>query len=79
MLSGQETLEKLTEQRKKAFTIAYTDDYLGDDVRHGMEVGLESAKWGDFKGVSGILSNMSGPRGRMYVTEREHLLRAQRS
>ncbi len=80
VLSGQETLEKLIQQRKKTFTIAYSDEYLRDNVRHGMEVGLESAKrGGDFKGVSGILSNMSGPRGRVYMTEREHMLRPQRS
>ena len=75
-LSGQGTLEELAQQRKKVFTIAYSQEFLGGGDSGGMEVGMESTHWGNFKGVSGILSNTSGPRGRLYMSHREYLSRS---
>ena len=81
-LSGQDTLEALARQRKKVFTISYSQEFQGggggrgEGEEGGMEVGMESTHWGSFKGKSGILSNTSGPRGRLYMTQREYLSRA---
>lgn len=88
MLSGQDTLEELAQQRKRVFTIAYSQEFLngGGGKRGGageeniegyggMEVGMESTHWGSFKGISGILGNTSGHRGKLYLSQREFLSR----
>ena len=80
ILSGQDTLHALTQQRRKVFTIDYSQEFLGDDPKYkGMEVGgLEGTKWKDFNiaTAAGLLSNSAGARGRSYMTAREHLLRS---
>ena len=59
-------------QRRKVFTIDYT--FPGEAAKYGLEVGLEPAKWGDFRGTAGILSNSTaGLRGEGYMTAREHI------
>lgn len=65
----------LAQQKRKVFTI----DYTQEATYGGMEVGaLEGAKWGGayYSPVGGLLSNVTGARGRSYMTAREHLLRS---
>ncbi len=77
-MSGQDTMEKLTKQ-KNVFTIAYRQPFAGENAVFGMELEMESNKLSKsthFQGKSGVLGNLEGPRGKVYLSEREHLLRS---